>query len=166
MSESPERTALYRYLDSDGHPLYIGITSYLEDRQKAHARSRWAKEAATFTVEWYSVAADAAAAETLAIRTEKPVYNDADNFDHVPFACAGWPRLADEGRGKAIRLAELIRSEIDSGSWPAGHKIPSPRHMADAVGIGTGATIHAIQLLRQQRYVYRYKSFGYFVCQR
>lgn len=166
MSASSERIALYRYLDADGHPLYIGITSHPEDRRKAHARTPWATDAASLTTEWYDTAAEASAAEILAIRTERPIYNDAENFDRVPAAPTTWPSLATAGPRKAAKLVELIRTEIDEGNWPSGHKIPAPRDLAAAVEIGLGATNHAVQLLRQQRYVYRYKSFGYFVCER
>ncbi|MEU0160179.1 hypothetical protein ABZ154_15395 [Streptomyces sp. NPDC006261] len=160
------RIALYRYLDTNGNPLYIGITSHPEDRQKAHARAPWAQEAASLTTEWYDTDAEASAAEIVAIRTERPIYNDAENFDRVPAAPTTWPSLATAGPRKAAKLVELIRAEIDKGNWPTGHKIPAPRDLAAAVEIGLGATNHAIQLLRQQRYVYRYKSFGYFVCER
>lgn len=163
MPDSPERTALYRYLDAEGRPLYIGITSHLKDRTTAHAHSRWAQEAASFTVEWYPGDAEAAAAETLAIRTERPLYNLAENFGRISLDGTRWPSLADAGRTKAVQLAQLVRAEIDSGRWPADHKLPAPQDLAAVVEIGVGATKHAIELLIQQRYVYRYRAFGHFV---
>jgi predicted GIY-YIG superfamily endonuclease len=163
VSAPPKHTALYRYLDPEGGPLYIGITSHLKDRKTAHAHSRWAKEAASFTVEWYPSDAEAAAAETLAIRAERPRYNLAENFDRISLDGMRWPSLANAGRTKAVRLAELIRAEIDSGRWPAKHKLPAPRDLAAAVEIGVGATTHAIELLIRQQYVYRYRAFGHFV---
>lgn len=158
----PGRTALYRYFRADGQPLYIGISNHLEDRQKAHAGAHWAGEVGAFTVEWFEVEAEAAAAETVAIRCEKPLYNVRDNFDEVPFP-RNWPSLASAGRRKAVELAALMRAEIDSGRWPVGHKIPSPKEMAAAVEIGMGAVNHAIQTLRGERVIYRFRSFGYFV---
>lgn len=157
------RTALYRYLDADGNPLYIGITGNLKERRTAHAQSRWALEAAAFTVEWFPTAQEAAAVETTAIRTERPQYNDADNYEIIHFEGASWPSLADNIRTRAVRLAELVQAEIDSGSWPANHRIPPAREMAAATCIGVGAARHAIELLQRQRYIYRYKSFGFFV---
>lgn len=158
------RTALYRYIRADGQPLYIGISGHLEDRKKAHAGSRWAHEASTFTVEWFESESEAAAAETAAIRREAPLYNMRDNFDHAPLP-PEWPSLASAGRQKAAELAALMRAEIDSGRWPVGHKIPSPKEMATAVGIGLGAVNHAIQKLRNEHIIYRFRSFGYFVAE-
>lgn len=163
MAAPPKRTALYRYLDAEGHPLYIGISNYLENRKKAHAQSRWALEAADFTVEWFDTEKEAAAAETLAIRTERPVYNRADNYQIISLDATEWPSLSDAGRSKALRLADLIRCEIDSGRWPARHKLPAPRDLAAATGIGEGATKHAIEHLIGDGYVYRYRAFGHFV---
>ncbi|MFD7705639.1 GIY-YIG nuclease family protein [Streptomyces sp. NPDC059786] len=161
--QASERTALYRYLAADGQPLYIGITRHLKNRKTAHARSLWAKEAASFTVEWYDTEAEAAAAETAAIRAERPTYNDADNFDHVPDTWSAWPQLTSEGRLKASKLAAIIQAEIDDGVWLANHKIPSASVMAQAVGIGEGATKTAIGMLENADSIYRYKRFGYFV---
>ena len=156
------RTALYRYFRADGKPLYIGITNHLEDRKKAHAATHWAREVSAFTVEWFEVEAEAAAAETAAIRSEAPLYNVRDNFEHVPFP-QEWPSLASAGRRKAVELAALMRAEIDSGKWPVGHKIPSPKEMAAAAEIGMGAVNHAIQMLQGEHIIYRFRSFGYFV---
>jgi predicted GIY-YIG superfamily endonuclease len=164
MPETPERTALYRYLAADGRPLYIGITSHLMDRKTAHAQSPWAQEVASFEVEWFDSQIEAATAETAAIQAERPIHNDADNFDHVPSTWVNWPQLAGEGRSKAPKLAAIVQGEIDSGNWLADHKIPSAKIMARAVGIGEGAARTAIQLLVSTSSIYRYKRFGYFVC--
>ncbi|MEU9214449.1 hypothetical protein AB0D27_42925 [Streptomyces sp. NPDC048415] len=123
----------------------------------------WALNAAEFAVEWFSTPQEAATAETLAIRTERPRYNDADNYGIVSFDGADWPTLADNIRTRAVRLAELVRAEIDSGKWPANHRMPPAREMAAAASIGVGATKHAIDLLQRQRYIYHYKAFGFFV---
>jgi predicted GIY-YIG superfamily endonuclease len=163
MPES-ERTALYRYLAADGRPLYIGITGHLKNRKTAHAQSSWAQDVASFEVEWFDSQIEAATAETLAIQAERPIHNDADNFDHVPDTWTDWPRLTEEGRSKAPKLAAIVRGEIDRKAWLADHKIPSAKIMARAVGIGEGATKTAIQLLVSTGSIYRYKSFGYFVC--
>ena len=166
MTAPTERTALYRYLRSDGHPLYIGITSHLKNRKTAHAHSRWAVEASSFTVEWYDTVAEAAAAETVAIKTERPVYNRAHNFNVISLDGTAWPSLAEAGRTKALQLAGLIRSEIESGRWPARHKLPAWHQLAAAVNIGEGAAKRAISHLIRDGYVYRYRAFGYFVRQR
>lgn len=166
MPESAERTALYRYLDAEGNPLYIGITCNVKQRRESHAHSRWDQEAVDFTVEWHDTTKAALDAEIRAIKAEKPTYNRAHNFEIISLDAAAWPSLADAGRSKALRLADLIRVEIDSGRWPALHKLPAPRDLAMAAGIGEGATKHAIDHLIRDGYVYRYRAFGHFVRQR
>lgn len=163
VSEPSGRTALYRYLDAEGRPLYIGITSHLKNRREAHKHSRWAIEATDFTLEWFSSAQEAAAAETLAIRTERPRYNLAENFGRISLTDTRWPSLADAGRTKAIQLARLIQTEIECGRWPAEYKLPPPRDLAAAVEIGEGATKRALELLIRQGHVYRRRAFGHFV---
>lgn len=161
--EPAERTALYRFYDASGRLLYIGITSHPKDRWAAHKYASWAEVAVRRTVEWLPDWTAAEAAERTAIEAEKPIYNEAHNFDHVAFPPPHWPRLADAGRQKAVRVAALIRAEIHSGDWRPGQKIPSAKALASALGIGPGATNHAIQVLRRERVVHSYKNFGYFV---
>ncbi|QCX81218.1 Bacterial regulatory protein, GntR family [Streptomyces sp. YIM 121038] len=162
----PERTALYRYLADDGHPLYIGITGNVKERREAHSHQPWHREAASFVVEWHDSAADAAAAEIRAIKAELPTYNRAHNFGDITLDDMAWPSLAKAHRTKAIQLAELMRIEIETGRWPVGHKLPGPRALAAAVDIGWCTARQAIEKLVDARYVYLRRGFGHFVRQR
>lgn len=158
-----ERTALYRYLDADGHPLYIGITGDVKERRESHTHSRWDREAVDFTVEWHDSLDAALAAEFEAIKTEKPTYNRAHNFGDISLADVDWPSLASDRRTKAILLAELMQSEIDSGSWSVGYRIPGPRDLASRVDVSPGTAISAVKKIATRRYAYLRRGLGYFV---
>lgn len=166
MPETSERTALYRYLDAAGRPLYIGITGDVKQRRESHAYQPWHREAASYVVEWHATLSEAADAEVRAIKSEQPTYNRAHNFGDATLDAVDWPSLADAHRTKAIRLAELMRLEIESGRWPVGHKLPGPRDLAAAVEVGVGTAMHAIDKLIDQGYVYLRRGLGHFVRRR
>ncbi|MET8080047.1 hypothetical protein [Streptomyces sp. NPDC005303] len=159
----PQRTALYRYLDVDGRPLYIGITCNVKERRKSHTHSPWDREAADFTVEWHDSLDAALAAELRAIKAEKPTYNRAHNFGDISLAEVDWPSLAPEHRIKALLLAELMQGEIDRGRWPVGHRIPSPHKLAAHVSVGEGTAIFAMKKLVRRQYAYTQWGAGHFV---
>lgn len=78
MDNSIQKTTLYRYFDSEGELLYVGITGDNTKRQSQHRRnSFWFGEIATASFEHFDERATALEAETLAIRHEKPKYNIA-----------------------------------------------------------------------------------------
>jgi hypothetical protein len=69
-------TALYRYRDTAGRLLYIGITYSLGGRERGHSRSSiWMQLVASSTVERRPEREDALAAEREAIETEHPLFN-------------------------------------------------------------------------------------------
>jgi predicted GIY-YIG superfamily endonuclease len=79
MSEAPEPTALYRVFDADDMLLYIGISGDFGTRWKQHARIQpWWGEKQRLTVEWLASRELAEAAETAAIKAEKPAHNKRD----------------------------------------------------------------------------------------
>jgi predicted GIY-YIG superfamily endonuclease len=73
-----ERTLLYRFYDSEGRLLYVGITNDPHARWAAHARknadSWWSKVCVAHT-EWCSTRDDAERAEVAAIKREAPLHN-------------------------------------------------------------------------------------------
>lgn len=163
MPETSQRTALYRYLATDGSPLYIGITGNVKQRRSSHAHSRWNREAAEFTVEWHDTVDAALAAEYRAIKTEKPKYNRAHNFGDIALDDLDWPSLAEDRRTKAILLAEFMQAEIDRGNWPVGYRIPSPDELAARVGVGPGTAVLAVKKLINREYAYTRWGLGHFV---
>jgi predicted GIY-YIG superfamily endonuclease len=72
--------ALYRFYDRTDVLLYVGISLDLPARLRKHRREKtWWLEIANITIEPHDSRSDALAAETLAIETEKPLYNDQHN---------------------------------------------------------------------------------------
>jgi len=67
--------AVYRMFASDGRLLYVGRTGDARVRFGDHGAKRWFVLVHTITLEWHATEAAAAAAETAAIRTERPRYN-------------------------------------------------------------------------------------------
>lgn len=78
---------LYRFFDSEGKLLYVGISSNWQQRLKQHYKdSQFHYEASTITLERFNTREQVEAAELHAIRTEAPVYNKAynPNFEDAP----------------------------------------------------------------------------------
>lgn len=67
--------ALYRFLDTGGHLLYVGITLNPAARFRRHQRRNWWTDVATITIETYPDRASVLAAEALAIGSERPTHN-------------------------------------------------------------------------------------------
>ena len=73
-------TFLYRYYDDAGDLLYVGITHDIRQRDSWHrSNSRWHREHARRTVESYPTRNEALAAESAAIKTERPAFNRQSN---------------------------------------------------------------------------------------
>ncbi|WP_329334683.1 GIY-YIG nuclease family protein [Streptomyces sp. NBC_01352] len=69
-------TALYRLYDMPGLLLYVGIAIDPANRlRQHHADQPWSFAISRQVVDWHPTRAEAAAAETAAIRTEGPVWN-------------------------------------------------------------------------------------------
>jgi predicted GIY-YIG superfamily endonuclease len=75
---------LYRIYGTGNELLYIGITSKLPVRLSRHARdAHWSLEIRDIRAEWYPDLPSADAAETAAIRAEKPLWNEAKTRDRI-----------------------------------------------------------------------------------
>lgn len=69
---------LYRFFDSEGRLLYVGISKFFEARLKQHYRnSSWFFDSHSVTLEHFETRAQVEAAESLAIQTESPLHNKA-----------------------------------------------------------------------------------------
>jgi predicted GIY-YIG superfamily endonuclease len=75
-----ELTALYRFYAPNGQLLYVGITANPWSRFEAHQCAAWAPMAdpQRTRVRWYRTRRAAKRAETRAIRSERPAYNQAE----------------------------------------------------------------------------------------
>lgn len=75
--------SLYRHFDKDGNLFYIGISLSAIQRLSQHRRSRWFDEIASIKIEKFKSRQDAARAEMIAIRTERPIFNiQLVNYKH------------------------------------------------------------------------------------
>ena len=72
-------TALYRHFDDNDQLLYVGISINPWTRLEAHQKNDWAMKAVRMETEWFDRRPDAAAAEVVAIKTEKPLHNVVHN---------------------------------------------------------------------------------------
>ncbi|MFI8206844.1 MULTISPECIES: GIY-YIG nuclease family protein [unclassified Streptomyces] len=69
-------TALYRFFDADGALLYVGITYDTEQRFASHRNSSpWWRDVASESIEWHDTRTLALAAESKAIKAERPRHN-------------------------------------------------------------------------------------------
>lgn len=77
MTMNPENPhALYRFFDADEQLLYIGITWDIASRFRRHAADKpWWSDVRRIAVEEHPGRAAVLAAETAAIKAEKPRYN-------------------------------------------------------------------------------------------
>ena len=67
---------LYRWFDSNGYLLYVGISQTLFRRVKEHAKTAdWITGASFMTVEWFENRHQVEEAEKRAIILEAPLYN-------------------------------------------------------------------------------------------
>jgi excisionase family DNA binding protein len=72
----PRRFTLYRFYDTAGELLYVGITTQGASRWHAHAKDQpWWTEVATIKVEHLSSLEELVPAELQAIRAKNPRYN-------------------------------------------------------------------------------------------
>jgi hypothetical protein len=67
--------AVYRFFDAANVLLYIGSAERFLKRRSAHSRAGWWPRVAREEVQRFTTLAEAHAAEVVAIRSERPVYN-------------------------------------------------------------------------------------------
>ena len=67
---------VYRFKDSAGHLLYVGVTCSPRARWQAHKnRAKWWPRVASVSVEWHPTEYQALDSEVAAIRSEQPLFN-------------------------------------------------------------------------------------------
>lgn len=163
MPDSPERTALYRYFNADDELLYIGISIDPDGRLKAHRASHapWVGKAARRTIEWHDSRALALKAEEIAVKSERPIYNEKHNYNDAAFNPASWSNAAPGRKIEAV--AELMRSEILDGRWMHGQRIPSLRTLGAACGASSSVVSKASVILQNEGLLDFQSGHGLFV---
>lgn len=66
---------VYRHFDKEGKLLYVGLSNSHLARLASHKRSAWFQKIKTVTVDGFETRKDAGIAEQVAIKSEKPIYN-------------------------------------------------------------------------------------------
>lgn len=64
-----------------------------------------------------------------------------------------------------IQIAEQIRRQIASGTYPVGSKIPTENKLAQSLGVSRPTVRHALDLLTAEKRLVRVKGSGTFVTQ-
>lgn len=135
---NPVSYVVYRYFDNEGLLLYVGQTKEFFNRLHAHERnSSWFTIVASVTLERFETESEMKAAELVAIQTENPIYNKADNpnyespqdhfqkiksalFDKYDYANRD---LEESGHSALLAKVLKLRSQIPevrkSASWAA-----------------------------------------------
>lgn len=108
-ADGREQTALYRLFDADTRLLYVGITNAPESRWNQHRIEKaWWKDVAEKAVTWFDSRQEAESAESVAIRTEHPIWNvkgrDKDAMARPSNLTGDWRAI---GRAVFLRRAEL-----------------------------------------------------------
>lgn len=97
------RTALYRHYNLSGELLYIGISANAMKRIEEHKKSHWVQNITRIEIQYFDERDDAKKAESLAIKSEFPLFNIA----HKP------PPISE-----AEKLFERIYNNEDFGDQP------------------------------------------------
>jgi predicted GIY-YIG superfamily endonuclease len=80
-----ERASLYRHWDTEGRLLYVGISTDVINRLQGHRScSLWYEQIHVVEVEHFATRQEALAAETAAIKAEKPLFNVINNRPPKP----------------------------------------------------------------------------------
>ena len=161
MDNSSQKITLYRYFDSEGLLLYVGITGDNTKRQSAHKRSSfWFGEICSATFEHFDTRTEAEQAETNAITREKPMYNIAKRgftLVHSPYIhmiyLSGKPDLGHDTmhREFAEKYGELFAAAN-------GHVPDADMVMAYAMQFASCDIPHAPNLTKCDMCIAAYKS--------
>lgn len=123
------KTTVYRYYDSDGRLLYIGVTKNLIGRQEDHNQTRpWWPEVASASFIHFDTRQEALDHETAMIGIQWPKYNKAGPVlpeqakEHLLQIVAG--DLDDEEhRAKSDEMAEIMEELNQFSQKPETHKV-------------------------------------------
>jgi predicted GIY-YIG superfamily endonuclease len=129
MDNSIQKTTLYRYFDSEGQLLYVGITKNPLERQAQHQKTQpWWDDVTSARFEHYSTREEAIKAEDYAIGTEWPRYNiagpslAADQKQHLLDLLFG--NHDDEEHQKQYqKMTETMLELAKFSNKPAAHRL-------------------------------------------
>lgn len=150
------RTALYMFFDKADVLLYVGVAFDPPTRWVVHAREKpWWSQVSRKEVVWYPNRAVALTAENDAILIRSPRYN-----------VAGAPRTATPDIIPTVpvtggaTLAQHLRSQIASGQFRPGERLPSEDDMRQVYGLAIGTINRAVGELRRMGVVDYVRGYG------
>lgn len=132
-------TALYRFYDSTGQLLYVGITHSLERRWQAHKQNQlWWLDVARKEHIWLPNRAEAEAAELKATQTEKPIWDKS----RTPARGETWcdnPRKDPREEQLVSDASQKIAHGVQSGAFPAWSFLPTTKALGHRLNISIRA---------------------------
>ena len=141
------RTALYRFYDNTGQLLYVGITSDPESRWRTHETVQfWWTDVARKELVWFPTRAKARAAETRAIRREKPLYDRSDRRGRLTDE-----ELRDRQRESTARAVSTLKHAMEAGELPLGSVLPRNHVLAKRYALSTEAAARAVRDLVEDK---------------
>lgn len=141
-------TVLYRFYDGEMRLLYVGITIDPLLRWGKHRRARWWKNVRHITLEHHATRKAAKAAETRAIRDERPLFNRAEKAPEVVVA----PDPAK--RYSCTDIVNELRELIESGKLPVGATFPSTKELSQAYRVSASTVTTAKRRLASMELIF------------
>jgi DNA-binding transcriptional regulator YiaG len=140
-------TDLYRLFDDSNQLLYVGTSNAGPNRWKQEMEKGWWPQVTWAKVEHFATCTEALRAETVAIRTEKPLYNIVGSSISRP-----WPLLSGDKIRTARKRAGLTQPAVACslgikkatvGTWERG-KAQTYRFRAERLAECLGTTVEAL----------------------
>ena len=120
MTLTTQNHVLYRFYDTSGDLLYVGITADPVSRWRSHRGEKpWWHEVTNITLEVHPDRDTVLAAETIAIATEKPRYNIVHNRGRVRMPVESSPITSPYDLGHA---AETMPDDCHDRCVPEGRQ--------------------------------------------
>lgn len=85
--------------------------------------------------------------------------------DHVRERTGTFPHVADDPRAY-VRIAALVRAQIESGDLTAGQPVPSITSLVQEHGVARQTAAKGLRLLESEGLLHRVPGLGYFVTER
>lgn len=85
--------------------------------------------------------------------------------DHEREWTGTFPRVAEDPRAY-VRIAALVRAQIESGQLAAGQPVPSITTLVQEHGVARQTAAKGLRLLESEGLLYRVPGLGYYVTER
>lgn len=146
-------TALYRFYDTAGGLLYVGITWNLKQRWRQHQRDKfWWPDVDRRAVHWYDNRAEAVAAEARVVEDEHPLYDQTDRQGAGAKSLTVSDLRAERDTALAV---ERLKAAVAEGVYRAGQRLPSYSSLAARHGVSEAAIGMALERLCRGRVLAR-----------